>query len=76
MLHSEENVLKHKQLNEGIGGTDWQENYYEAIGHTQYANFKQKEKTKMIYVDHFHEDLWKGYPIIEPTKRMREYVKP
>jgi hypothetical protein len=27
MLHSEENVLKHKQLNEEIGGTDWQEKF-------------------------------------------------
>jgi len=48
----------------------------QAISHEQYANFRQKEKMKMIYIDHFHEDLWKGYPIIEPTKRMREYVKP
>jgi len=27
MLHSEENVLKHKQLNEGIDGADWQEKF-------------------------------------------------
>ncbi len=42
----------------------------------EYADFKQKEYMKMIYTDHFDDDLWKGYPIIEPTKRMREYVKP
>jgi len=46
------------------------------ISHQQYSDFEQKEKMKIIYVDHFDENLWKGYPSIEPTKRMREYVKP
>ncbi len=41
----------------------------------QFAGFKQKENMKIIYIDHFSDDLWKGYPIIEPTKRMREYKK-
>ena len=41
----------------------------------QFADFEQKENMKIIYIDHFSDDLWKGYPIIEPTKRMREYKK-
>jgi hypothetical protein len=28
-----------------------------------------------IYVDQFDDNLWSGYSIIEPTKRMKEYKK-
>jgi len=41
----------------------------------QFANFKQKKRTKIIYVDQFNDKLWKGFSIIEPTKQMREYKK-
>ena len=41
----------------------------------QFADFKQEKEMKIIYTDHFSDDLWKGYPIIEPTERMREYKK-
>ncbi|NOX86524.1 MAG: carboxypeptidase-like regulatory domain-containing protein [Chlorobi bacterium] len=45
------------------------------ITREQFAGFKQKEYMEIIYVDQFNDKLWKGYPIIEPTKRMREYKK-
>ena len=41
----------------------------------QFAAFKPEEYMDIIYVDQFNDDLWKGYSIIEPTKRMREYKK-
>jgi len=46
------------------------------IKQQDYTQFKQKDKMEIIYTDHFSDNLWKGYPSIEPTKRMREYVKP
>ncbi len=48
----------------------------EELSKPEYSNFKQDEYMEIIYTDHFDDDLWKGYPIIEPTKRMREYIKP
>jgi len=41
----------------------------------EYAQLKQHKKMKVTYINHFSDDLWKGYPIIEPTKQMREYQK-
>lgn len=41
----------------------------------QFNDFKQKEFIKLIYVEQFNDQLWKGYSIIEPTKQMREYKK-
>lgn len=46
------------------------------ISHQQFMDFDQPKDMEIIYVDHFDENLWKGFPIIEPTKRMREYTKP
>ncbi|RLD83173.1 MAG: hypothetical protein DRJ10_04000 [Bacteroidetes bacterium] len=45
------------------------------ISLSQFANFKQKKRSKIIYVDQFSDNLWKGYSIIEPTKQMRDYKK-
>jgi len=45
------------------------------ISEKQFNDFKQKEYMKMIYVDQFDDNLWKGYSIIEPTKQMRAYKK-
>jgi len=45
------------------------------ISNEQFKHFKQKEFIKMVYVDQFDDQLWKGYTTIEPTKQMREYKK-
>jgi hypothetical protein len=45
------------------------------ISDKQFADFEQGKEMKIIYTDHFSDDLWSGYPSIEPTKRMREYKK-
>lgn len=45
------------------------------ISKEQFAQFKQPKRMKTQYIDHFSDDLWKGYSIIEPTKQMREYKK-
>lgn len=41
----------------------------------QFVSFKQKKHAKIIYVDKFNDNLWKGFSIIEPTKQMRDYKK-
>ncbi len=48
---------------------------HKEISNKQFKGFKQKEFIKMIYVDQFDDQLWKGYSIIEPTKQMRDYKK-
>ena len=48
---------------------------YNEISNSQFRDFKQKEFVKLVYVDQFDDQLWKGYSIIEPTKQMREYKK-
>lgn len=48
---------------------------HKAISKKQFQDFKQKQFMKIIYVDQFDDNLWKGYSIIEPTKQMREYKK-
>ncbi len=48
---------------------------HKTISKKQFQDFKQKQFMKMIYVDQFDDNLWKGYSIIEPTKQMREYKK-
>lgn len=48
---------------------------HKEISNKQFKDFKQKEFIKMIYVDQFNDQLWRGYSIIEPTKQMREYKK-
>ncbi|NOR87793.1 MAG: hypothetical protein GQ527_09305 [Bacteroidales bacterium] len=45
------------------------------IDQQQLKDFHQPKEMEIIYIDHFDDDLWKGYSIIEPTKRMREYIK-
>lgn len=45
------------------------------ISTSSFNDFKEKEKTKVIYVDQFDENLWKDYPIIEPTQQMKSYKK-
>ncbi|OYT17456.1 MAG: hypothetical protein B7C24_02180 [Bacteroidetes bacterium 4572_77] len=48
----------------------------EQINYQQFLDFEQPKEMEIIYVDQFDENLWKGFPIIEPTKRMRAYAKP
>ncbi len=45
------------------------------ISQEQFTNFKQKKIMDVIYVDQFDDNLWRGYSIIEPTKRMKDYKK-
>jgi len=47
----------------------------ENINQKDFQDFKQPEKMEVIYVDQFDESLWKGYSIIEPIKKMKEYKK-
>jgi len=48
----------------------------EEIDIKEYQKIIPPKRMKIIYTKHFDDDLWKGYPSIEPTERMREYVKP
>jgi len=45
------------------------------IEDSEFEKMKHPKWTDVIYVDHFSDEYWKGYPIIEPTKNMREYQK-
>ncbi len=45
------------------------------ISQKEYDDFSQPAYLDIIYVDRFDDSLWKGYSIIEPTKRMKEYKK-
>jgi hypothetical protein len=45
------------------------------ITEEQFNSFKQPELYEIIYVDQFDDNLWSGYSIIEPTRRMKEYKK-
>ncbi len=47
----------------------------EEISRNTYLNTKQKKYMKIIYVDQFDDNLWKGYTTIEPSKQIREYRK-
>lgn len=47
----------------------------ESIPESEFLDFEQPKWADVIYVDHFSDDHWKGFPIIEPTKSMREYQK-
>ena len=40
-----------------------------------FDNFKEPQFIKIILVDQFNDQLWKNYPIIEPTEAMRKYKK-
>ncbi len=41
----------------------------------EFYSFKQEEQMEIIYVDQFDDNLWKGYSIIEPTQKMKDYKK-
>ena len=47
----------------------------ENISPSDYHNFEQIKKMKVIYVERFVDSLWQGYDILEPTTQMREYKK-
>lgn len=47
----------------------------EILDKKQYDSIEQEKYLNVIYVDQYDDNLWNGYPIIEPTKRMREYKK-
>lgn len=46
-----------------------------SISGNEFAEVEQKKYMEIIYVDQFDDKLWAGYPIIAPTKRMKEYKK-
>lgn len=48
---------------------------HKQISKEQFAQFNPPKRMKIQYIEQFHDDLWKGYSIIEPTKQMREYKK-
>jgi len=45
------------------------------ISQAEFDGFEEKKNMKIIYVDKFDDNLWKGYNIIEPTRQMRDYKK-
>ncbi len=85
LVKKRKRFLFDKKINEikvGINLTMNNEDSYEflvldktQISEEQFSDFTQKERMKVIYVEQFADDLWSGFPIIEPTKRMREYKK-
>lgn len=85
LIKKEKRFLFDKKLNEikvGIDLTIRNEDSYEfliidraAISEEQFNDFNQEERMEVIYVEQFNDDLWNGFPIIEPTVRMREYKK-
>jgi len=85
LLKKRKRFLFDKKLNEIKVGIDMSMDIEESteylvldgkdIPHKQFADFEQKERMEIIYVDQFDDNLWKGYSILEPTKQMREYKK-
>ncbi len=47
----------------------------EAITKQEWDKFTPKKYIDVKYVNQFSDDNWKGYSIIEPTQKMREYKK-
>lgn len=47
----------------------------EKINLKDWEGFSQEKYMDIIHTDHFSDELWKGYPVIEPTQRMRDYKK-
>ncbi len=45
------------------------------ISSADLEKFVEPQKFKVIYVDQFDKNLWKGYSIIQPVQEMKEYVK-
>ncbi len=85
LLKKKERFLFDKKLNEiktGINITVSSVQLFEClvlndqpVTKKTFDDFKQKQKMKIIYVDKFDDNLWKGYSIIEPTRQMRDYKK-
>jgi hypothetical protein len=48
---------------------------FSEIPEEQFKDFKQPDNMEIIYVDQFDDKLWSGYPIIEPTRQMKDYKK-
>lgn len=45
------------------------------ISQNSFADVDEQEYFEMIYVDQFDQNLWRGFSIIEPTRKMKEYKK-
>jgi hypothetical protein len=45
------------------------------IAETDFLRTIQPKYTQTTYVDQFNDEIWKDYPVIEPTQQMREYQK-
>lgn len=45
------------------------------ISTEDFDNFIEIKDLNKIYVEQFSSDLWKGYPIIQPTEKMKQYKK-
>ncbi len=85
LIKKKERFLFDKTLNEikvGIDISMRNEDSFELlflernqITEEQFDSFKQEERMKIIYVDQFDDNLWKGFPIIAPTKKMHDYKK-
>ena len=85
LLKKRKRFLFNKKLNEikvGVNfAVDSEESFEylvlddKEIPRKQFADVEQKEHMEIIYVDQFDDKLWKGFAIIEPTQRMREYRK-
>jgi len=85
LLKKKERFLFDKKLNEIKIGLELAINVEDSfeylvlddmkIHREQFADFEQKKRMEVIYVDQFDDKLWQGFSIIEPTKQMREYKK-
>jgi hypothetical protein len=47
----------------------------EDLSENSYVDTEQPKNMDVVYVNQYSDDIWKGYPSIEPTKKMREYQK-
>lgn len=47
----------------------------ETIDEEKFDGFTEKKTFNVIHIDQFDENLWKGYDIIEPTKKLKGYKK-
>ncbi len=85
LLKKRERFLFDKKTNEIKLGVHFAVNSQESVEYLvldnhsipqdQFTSFEQKKIMDIIYVDQFDDNLWRGYSIIEPTKRMKDYKK-
>ena len=85
LLKKKERWLIDKKVNEikiGIEMSVSSEESYEYLvidrkdmSSDEFKEFKENKRVEIIYVEQFDDKLWAGYPIIAPTKRMKEYKK-